>query len=960
VSIQLKILIAVLLAGLAFKNTSAQQQTTPAVPKKDTVNVGTVTGLVRDSLHNYVMPSTTLAIYKIKDNELVSYQLSNVYGKYIFKAMPVGVPLRLVATHVGYMSGKAEFTISPKTKTIELKTINLDKIDRSLNEVVITAAAAPMQMRGDTLEFNASAFKLDTNAVVEDLLRKLPGVTIWGDGAITVNGKTISRLLVDGKDFFGGDNRIALQNIPKNSIQKVQVYQNKQDPDPITPKTEMNIVLKKNKKDGFFGKFGLGGGTQKHYAADGMITYFSPKTQVAVVGAYNDVNKTAYDVNSLMNFNSFKGEGINNDYHSDFTREGTNTFKGWGFTASHDFSKDNDTRQPYYKTDMLKGEYFNNNNVNEVLRKSTSLITLDTVKINQISNSKSNNNDFGQRGNTNYNKRFLHGSVGGYLNFNNTRNISSSNSNSSSVNQTTLEQTQNSSLQNSASSSRSFNGDFSFSTERYWDNGLQKNKSVNFDFNYRFNLNDIDRNSTNETYIEATDSTKNKYIKRNYITNSNSASHTLTTTLRDFTGLFQRYGRRVFNTDIRNTIAIRDNNDDNDVSDILAGTSTYTKNAGLTNSTHLKVIDERPAITFSKYFYKSLDNRFNINWSISATAENQFFMQRNSALQLKQNLNRSYSYFIPSASLRYYNYQYGDNTKDISLNFNSSVDYPTINQLAPIYDNTNVYNELVGNLGLKPSYNRVLSLNYNYADLATKNPFKWRMNASAGMVSNSFSDSSYYDALGVSGVIGKYTRSTINLGDRKYANLSANFDKTFKVKDHQFQLATSPGTGYNRYLVSVNGAMHETKTQTLNMSAQLFYNYKSTWSAGFGEYFEGNKTDQGALNHSTFYKWTTNFGFAFAFPRSFFFNTRLNYNNTKSSGQANNVYFTIWNADLGYRFLKGSEAEIKISALDILHQNRSIYNSVYNNTITTSTANVLQQYFMLTLAYYPRKFGLKK
>ncbi|HEY9535714.1 MAG TPA: hypothetical protein VIQ77_14355, partial [Mucilaginibacter sp.] len=311
-NIKLKLLLVFTIANLAFNAAIAQ--------KKDTINVGTVTGLLRDSVHNYVMASATLAIYKVKDNELVSYQLSNNFGKFQFKLMPVGVPLRIVVTHVGYISTKKEFIISPKTKTIDLKTINIQRIDLSLKEVVISAAQAPMQMHGDTLEFNASAFKLDTNAVMEDLLRKLPGVTVWGDGAITVNGKTISRLLVDGKDFFGGDNKIALQNIPKNSVQKVQVYQNKEDKDPITPKTEMNIVLKKDKKDGFFGKFGLGGGTREHYAADGMITYFSPKTQVAVVGAYNNVNKTAYNVNTLMGFNSFKGEGINNDYHSDFTR----------------------------------------------------------------------------------------------------------------------------------------------------------------------------------------------------------------------------------------------------------------------------------------------------------------------------------------------------------------------------------------------------------------------------------------------------------------------------------------------------------------------------------------------------------------------------------------------------------------------------------------------------------------
>lgn len=144
------------------------------------------------------------------------------------------------------------------------------------------------------------------------------------------------------------------------------------------------------------------------------------------------------------------------------------------------------------------------------------------------------------------------------------------------------------------------------------------------------------------------------------------------------------------------------------------------------------------------------------------------------------------------------------------------------------------------------------------------------------------------------------------------------------------------------------------------MSAVLTYYYKSLWAVGFSEYFEGNKTEQLGLNKSTYYRWASNFNLAFAFPRSIFLTTRVSFNNTKSSGQTDNVYFTLWNADIGYRFLKGSEAEIKLSALDILHQNKGISNSVYNNTVTSTTNNVLQQYFMLTLAYYPRKFGLKK
>ncbi|HEY9535356.1 MAG TPA: outer membrane beta-barrel protein, partial [Mucilaginibacter sp.] len=431
------------------------------------------------------------------------------------------------------------------------------------------------------------------------------------------------------------------------------------------------------------------------------------------------------------------------------------------------------------------------------------------------------------------------------------------------------------------------------------------------------------------------------------------SSHSLFTNFKDIIGLMQRNTPKV-QVDVRNNIEISDNKENDNVNDLSLGGTTYTPNAALTNVTHLKIVDEKPALAFSKGIYKGLDNRFQKSWYFQAFAESQIYLQRNTASQSFQNLERSYYYFIPSASINYYNYQYGDNTQNYSLRYSTSVDYPQIWQLAPLYDDVNSYAIPVGNLALKPSVNENLAFNYQYGDLATKNPFKSSFNLSAGIVKSSFSDSTNYDALG------RYTRATINLGDRKYFNLGSSIEKTFKLKDHQFAFSSGPGGSLNRYLVSINGHYYETFQRSFNMSASLIYTYKSIWSAGFGEYFNGNKTDQGTLSRSTYYNWKTNFGLAFAFPKSIFFNTRVDFNNTKSSGQANNVYFTIWNADIGYRFLKGSNAEIKFSALDILHQNRSIYNSVYNNTITTSTANVLQQYFMLTLAYYPRHFGLHK
>jgi hypothetical protein len=947
VKIKFKLLLAFMIIALAGTTAFAQ--------KKDSVGTGAVTGILRDSVHNYIMQSATMAIYKVAGNELVNYQLTNNFGRFQFKQVPVGIPLRIIATHVGYMSAKKDFIISPKTKTIDLKVLNMERIDLSLKEVTIAAAAPPMQMHGDTLEFNASAFKLDTNAVVEDLLRKLPGVTVWADGVITVNGRKISRLLVDGKDFFGGDNKIALQNIPKNAVQKIQVYQNRDDKNNIAPPTEMNIVLKKNKKDGFFGKFGAGLGTQQHYAGDGMITYFSPKTQANIVGAYNNVNKSANDVNTLMGFNSFKGEGINNDYHSDFTRQGQNVFKGGGFTASHDFSSDADTRPAYYKTNLLKGEFFLSDASNNTIAQSQSKTSLGANgNINQTSNGTSVGDNYSDRGSVNYDKRLEHYSISSSFNFNDSRSNSVNTQDQRSINDLTSQQTHNLAQQISTSSQTSASGNASLTTNRYFDFGKHKYKSLNMYLTYGFNLGDGTRNSQNITDFKATDATQNKYFNRQYLTDFNSNTHTINVSFRDIGSYFRKYSQPFVTMDIKNSLDISDYHENTNVGDLTVGGASYTPNAGLTNISHYKTIDEKPTLSFNKSHSKGLDNRFYKSWSASVSAQGQAYMQRNSALQSFQNLDRTYHYFIPTANFSFYNDQYGDYTSQFSLNYSTNVHYPTVSQLTPLNDNANVYSISLGNPNLQPAYEHNLTFYYNYYQQGGKNAINGNVNLTASLTKRNMTDSTNYDALG------RYIRTVINLGDKKYISYSGSIHKSYKIKEQQFNISGNSGLNYSDYLTSVNGQTYQTHTTGVSASYVLLYNYQSLWSAGAGEYFSGNKTSQGSLSHSTYYNWTTNFGFAFAFPKSIFFNTRVNFNNSKSSAVANNVYYTIWNADVGYRFLKGAEAEIKLSALDILHQNRSIYNYAYGNTIGTNTANVLQQYFMLTLAYYPRKFGLKK
>ncbi|MFD2144811.1 outer membrane beta-barrel protein [Mucilaginibacter antarcticus] len=739
------------------------------------------------------------------------------------------------------------------------------------------------------------------------------------------------------------------------------MYQDKNDEDPLNPKTNMNIVLKKDKQDGVFGKFGIGGGTRKHYAADGMITYFSPKNNFSLVGAANDVNKRAGDVSTLMGFNSFKGEGINSDYHSDFRQQGYNIFRGGGFTGSHDFSKEGDTRQAYYKTNMLKGEMFSSTNINNTTSNGTSEETLPTTpldqtkyKVNRTSTGDRKSDNFNIRANASYDKRFQYGSINGTIYANSNRGTSSNTSISNAFNERSGIGSVDSKQSKSDNSSNNLSGNFRGTIQRQYDFAKRKNKWFSMDLSYNFNLGNEDNNSREITDFKATDAAQNLYIDRLYNSRNKSSNHTLTTT---FSGITQYFARRfrLFQVGIGNTIAVYDNNENRQVSNWDTVTKMYVINQSLTNVSHYKTVDEKPSISFSKSFSKSLDNRYSKYLSINATARGQMYSQRNSALQSIQNLDRTYHYFIPTASISYSNYQYGDFSKNYDLSYSTNVQFPTVDQIAPIYDNSNIYDVPIGNPNLRPSYNHQLSFTYSFYDQKTKNAMNSYLSLSAGITKDNIIDSSVYD-----NSIGRRIRTSINGSGRRYLNYSGYINKAYRFKDHQVQLNGNSSFSYSRYGTVVNGTVYDVNNASGNLSGAATYTYKSIWTASAEERVDGGKITQVGFSQNTYYTWSTRAGVAFAFPRSIFFNSRVEFNNTKSSGVKDNVYYTILNADIGYRFLKGAEAEIKISALDILRQNQSFRNYINANTVQSTRTNVLSQYFMLTLAYYPRKFGMKK
>lgn len=356
--------------------------------QKDSINIGAIKGTVKDTSLNYYLQAATVSVYNLS-NKLIAYSLTNSYGEFTIKGLPINIPLELRISFVGYKTFLKGFEASLQRNTVDAGQVALEKSSGLLDNVIVTPP--PVRMNHDTLEFSAQAFTLDKNAVAEDLLRKLPGVIVWGDGTITVNGRQINKLLVDGKPFLTGENKVATQNIPKSAIDKVQVYQEFVDPNnPYDSITSINFKLRKNMHNGLFGVVSAGIGIDEKYQSIVNLNVFNPRNQFAIVGQSNNINKSGDDINTILRNNTFKGKGVKVEYQPDFNLPGVNKQSSGGFLYTHDFI--NDFNQE--KQDRLSVNSFINQFSNNTIKQTTILnfIGNDSALTQQINNSSLTDN----------------------------------------------------------------------------------------------------------------------------------------------------------------------------------------------------------------------------------------------------------------------------------------------------------------------------------------------------------------------------------------------------------------------------------------------------------------------------------------------------------------------------------------------------------------------------------------
>ena len=331
-----------------------------------------------------------VAILNPDDSILISYDNTDKTGTFELKEIPKGKVIFQVHL-LGYKTYQK--IISFKNKSIFMGDIILE-FENKLDEVIVTAIL-PISIKTDTIAFNTKAFKIRVEDTAEDLLKKLPGIEVDASGAITAQGEEVSKIYVDGKEFFSGDPLIATKNLSADAIKRIEVIDEKSEKSRVSGINDavrnkvINIQLKDDKKVNDFGKAQGGYGTDDRYLTSLNYNRFSSKLQTSIIGKLNNVNTSGSDISEVIQFNGGRGGSFNSN--SGFLTTGVA-----GINMGYEFKKKQDLNADYFYnyTDRTSGD---------VVRNRTEYI--NDTEIKSVSKSSSENLSNSNKLNFNYRDR---------------------------------------------------------------------------------------------------------------------------------------------------------------------------------------------------------------------------------------------------------------------------------------------------------------------------------------------------------------------------------------------------------------------------------------------------------------------------------------------------------------------------------------------------------------------------
>ncbi len=886
---------------------------------------GIVTGNIADTSGKQSMNGATLALFNLNDsNAAARYGQAKAKGAFEIRNIAEG-RYRLLVTFEGYENQSRVFAITQQKPAADLGTIIMERKSGMLQEVIIQKP--PITIKKDTVEFDAGSYKTKPNAVAEDLFKKLPGVQVDKNGTITAQGEQVQRILVDGKRFFSDDPKLASKNLPPDVIDKIQVFDDQSDQSKFTGFDDgnrvktINIVTKKDKRKGFFGKAVAGAGSNGTYDNSLNIHRFNGTQQISLLGQANDVNKQNFSIQDILGGGNNGGRGGG----------GRGSSTGSGITTT--WAGGLNYRDNWSPSTQAYGSYFyNSQHVGTDQQSLTqNIITPDSSAFTDQDNHSIR---------TNQNHR---------INFNIEQQLDSNNS---------LIFRPNIGFQHTTSVS---------SQETQYNGGSEKGVPV-----YHTKSNGSQTNDGNNGQYDLL--LRHKFKKK---FRTISADLNVQNSLNNVTGTNYALNSHFLPTDYTDTLNQRiiSHAEALTVSPTISYTEPIGKNQILEfnyNYSYSRNISDRYTYSLnnvsSKYdHFDSLysnafentfqSNRLTVNYRVQNAKYN---LSVGSGVQARSvnsinttkrtEIDQHYVNLTPTVNFQYI----FSKTKNLRVNYSGRTGQPGINQLQPIIATTDSINFTQGNPNLKQQFTHSLRLLYTNFNPVTQRVLFATINAS--MISNDIQNSVVY-LPSPPNARGAQLITPVNLSGTYNLNGYFNYGFPLKKPKSNLNFITNAGYAQSQTLINnVSAYSHNTTLgETISWTTNLKDHFDMNLSAATTYYIARNSLQATQnLNYytevvSAEFTYYTNNGWLVAA------NFDYTYNGNRPAGYNSSV--PLLNPSVAKQIFKNKQGEIRLSVFDLLNQNVSVTRTISSNTIQDTKSNVLTRYAMLTFTYNLRRFA---
>jgi len=870
-----------------------------------------ITGKLIDKETKKPVPLANIRVLQQRDSSFVNGQASRNDGSF---SIPVHYGSYIVhISFLGYDDVFKHVQVSASNPIAVLDTIFLRQTDFKLSEVIITEKAPEVRVKGDTLEFNAGSFKVTESAVVEDLLKKMPGVEIDKDGKITVNGREIKKIMVDGKEFFSSDPKVASKNLPAKMVEKVQVLDKKSEMAEMTgfddsdEETVINLVIKQGMKEGLIGNAFAGYGSKDRYEGNAMVNYMRNQNQFTFIGGLNNTNNAGFtDLASSM-FGNMGGRGMRGMFGN---QDGVTTSGMGGFNFNTQLSQ----------TFKLGGNVRYGSTNSDVLSKIRTQNMLSSG--NTFENENDTTNSFSQNFNMDLRMEWtpdtvtriiFRPSVGVYENSRDEiSNFNTTNEENDSINK-------GDSKYSSDGNGYNVGGRLEVSRQ------LGKKGRV-LSLQLRGQLNDADNDGYNlsNTYYFGTK--PDDIIDQKFTNTSNSKNW------QSFLSYVEPIGHNNFiqlayNYQQKFSESNKDTRTKDDLGNYSVMDTTYSKR--LENDFVNQSIEMNFKANRGKYDYMFGFSMQPFN-SSSKTYKGDSLYNNTS----NQGIN-----YAPSAQ---FNYRWS-RQNNLRIRYSGITSQPSVTQLSPVRDVSNPLNVTYGNPDLKPSFSHQLNIRYMNFMPQQKSSINFFGNASYTL--NDIVSSTSTDVFtgqkettykNVNGNWNANGRLTLNLPIKKtnfsvFSMSSGSYTHSKGYSNNEINLSQRTGLGQTLGI--------DFRSGVVDFGTRGNINYNNIQNSLTGQ------QDQEYFNYNVSANTTIYLPYDLSIDSDLSYNTNSGY----STGFEQEAL--IWNASLQKQLFKHKNGSLRFKIYDILQQKSNISRRATANYITDTTTNTLTSYFMFHFVY---------